>query len=70
VNPRVSLDTEVRGKYFRLCRGSNLDRPVVQPVATLLTELPDWLMLFKEIIAVYTENYTEPINTKCSVTDC
>jgi hypothetical protein len=28
------------------------------------------LMLFKEIIAVYSENYTKPINTKCSITDC
>jgi len=26
-------------------------------------------MLFKEIIAVYTENHTEPINTKYRVTD-
>jgi uncharacterized protein YktB (UPF0637 family) len=25
----------------------------------------NWLTLFKEIIAVYTENYTEPINTLC-----
>jgi hypothetical protein len=28
------------------------------------------LMLFKEIIPVYTENHTRPINTKCTVTDC
>jgi hypothetical protein len=27
-------------------------------------------MLFKEIIAVYSENHTKPINTKCSITDC
>jgi hypothetical protein len=27
-------------------------------------------MLFKEIIAVYTENQTKAINTKCSITDC
>jgi hypothetical protein len=26
--PRVGLDTEVRGKHFRLCRESNLNRPV------------------------------------------
>jgi hypothetical protein len=30
----------------------------------------NWLTLFKEIIAVYSENHTEPINTKCSITDC
>jgi hypothetical protein len=27
-------------------------------------------MLFKEIIAVYSENHAKPINTKCSITDC
>jgi hypothetical protein len=30
----------------------------------------NWLTLFKEIIAVYSENHAEPINTKCSITDC
>jgi hypothetical protein len=30
----------------------------------------DWLMLFKEIIPVYTDNHTKPINTKCRVSDC
>jgi hypothetical protein len=30
------------------------------------------LMLFKEIMAVYSDNYTRPVNTKYfySVTDC
>jgi hypothetical protein len=32
VGPRAGLDTEDTGKIFRLCRGSNPDRPVVQPV--------------------------------------
>jgi hypothetical protein len=27
-------------------------------------------MLFKEIIAVYRENHTNPINAKCRVTTC
>jgi hypothetical protein len=27
-------------------------------------------MLFKEIIAVYSENNKKPINAKCTVTDC
>jgi hypothetical protein len=27
-------------------------------------------MVFKEIIAVYSENHTKPINTKYSITDC
>jgi hypothetical protein len=30
----------------------------------------NWLMLFKEIIAVYSENHAKPINTKCSINDC
>jgi hypothetical protein len=29
----------------------------------------NWLMLFKEIIVVYSDNYTELINTKYIVTD-
>jgi len=32
VGPRAGLDTEARGKILCPCRGSNLDRPVVQPV--------------------------------------
>jgi hypothetical protein len=26
--------------------------------------------LFKEVIHIYTDNHTKPINTKCVVTDC
>jgi hypothetical protein len=33
VDPRAGLDTEARGKNRFPCRGSNLDRPVVQSVA-------------------------------------
>jgi hypothetical protein len=32
VDLRAGLDTEVRGKILCPCRGSNPDRPVVQPV--------------------------------------
>jgi hypothetical protein len=39
VDHRAGLDTEDRGKILCLCRGSNLDRPVVQPVARDYT---DW----------------------------
>jgi hypothetical protein len=41
VGPRAGLNTEASGKFFRLCRRSNLERPVVQSVARLyiLTEL-------------------------------
>jgi hypothetical protein len=30
----------------------------------------NWLIPFKEIIAVYSENEAKPINTKCSINDC
>jgi hypothetical protein len=32
MGPRAGLDTEARGKILCPCRGSNPDRPVVQPV--------------------------------------
>jgi hypothetical protein len=32
VGPRAGLDSEARGKIICPCRGSNPDRPVVQPV--------------------------------------
>jgi hypothetical protein len=37
VGPRAGLDTEVRGKILCPCRGSNPDRPVVQPVVRQYT---------------------------------
>jgi hypothetical protein len=30
----------------------------------------NYLMLFKEVISVYSEKHNKPINTKYSVTDC
>jgi hypothetical protein len=30
----------------------------------------NWLILFKEIIAVYSEKHAKPINTKCTIADC
>jgi hypothetical protein len=39
VGPRVGLDTKARGKILYICRGSNLDRSVVQFVARHYT---DW----------------------------
>jgi hypothetical protein len=38
VGPRAGLDTEGRGKILYPCRGSNLDRPVVQSVARHYTD--------------------------------
>jgi hypothetical protein len=42
VDPRASLDTEVRRKTLYLCRGSNLDRLVIQSIARHYT---DWATL-------------------------
>jgi hypothetical protein len=30
----------------------------------------NWIILCKEIITIYSENHTKPINIKCSITDC
>jgi hypothetical protein len=30
----------------------------------------NWFMLFKDIIAAYTENHMKNINTKCNINDC
>jgi hypothetical protein len=38
VGPRAGLDSEVRGKILCLCRGSDLDRPVVQSVVKHCTD--------------------------------
>jgi hypothetical protein len=38
VGPRAGLDTEARGKILCLCRESNPDRPVVQPVVRHYTD--------------------------------
>jgi hypothetical protein len=38
VGPRAGLDAEARGKILCPCRGSNLDRPVVQSVARHYTD--------------------------------
>jgi hypothetical protein len=47
----------------------NLDRTSKRTPNFTITKI-NWLMLFEEIIAVYSENHAKPINTKCSITDC
>jgi hypothetical protein len=37
---------------------------------SMLPTLGSWVTLFKEIIPVYSENHTQPINIKCRVTWC
>jgi hypothetical protein len=59
VGPRAGLDTEARGKIICTYRGSNLDRPVVQPVVRHYTDwaTPVWnsgTEMFRYGIPVYT----------------
>jgi hypothetical protein len=43
VGPRAGLHTDARGNILCLCRGSNPDRPVVQPVELLIRlPGPEW----------------------------
>jgi hypothetical protein len=50
-DPRYPLDRRLEEKCFCLCRGSNLDRPVIQSVVKYYTELPGALNLF--ILGIY-----------------
>jgi hypothetical protein len=53
VGPRAGLDTEATGKMLCLCRGSNLNRPVVQSVARhythWVTRLPETVIHYNKI---------------------
>jgi hypothetical protein len=40
--PELLWTQELEEKFFSLCRGSNLDRPVVQPVARHCTGSATW----------------------------
>jgi hypothetical protein len=46
VGPRAGLDTEARGKILFPCRGSNPDRPVIQPVVRHYTDWATRLLLY------------------------
>jgi hypothetical protein len=52
---RAGLDSEVRGKISCLCRVSNLDRPVVQPLARHYT---DWAtrLTFIHVCSYFLKN--------------
>jgi hypothetical protein len=45
-------------------------RPYCKENTTLLQYKFSLLMLFKEIIPVYSENHIRPVNVKCGVVDC
>jgi hypothetical protein len=51
MGPRADLVTEARGKIFRLCRGSNLDHPVVQPLARHCTDRATRLTNFTIVLS-------------------
>jgi hypothetical protein len=44
--------------------------PYLRENITLHNYQDQFVDLFKEIIAVYTENHTRSLNTKCTVTEC
>jgi hypothetical protein len=50
-----------------LLKNSVLTSKKTQPAS--MTTI-NWLMLFREIIAVYSENHTKHTNTTCRITDC
>jgi hypothetical protein len=50
------------------CRGTALLTSKITPHFTI-TNI-NWLMLFREIIAVCSENHAKPIDTKYSVIGC
>jgi hypothetical protein len=65
VGPRPGLDTEARGNILCLCWGSNLERPVVQPVARHYT---DWATRLSEIYTTTTfvsEFWSNPFSATC-----
>jgi hypothetical protein len=53
VGLRAGLDTEDRGKIICPCRGSNLDRPVVQSVSRHYTDLATPAPWFKNTYVHY-----------------
>jgi hypothetical protein len=61
------MDYEVKCMPFGTLY-KNLDCTSKKTPYATITSI-NWLMLFKEIIAVYTENHTNTINTKYGVTE-
>jgi hypothetical protein len=54
VSPRAGLDAVDTGKFLCLCRGSNPDRPVVQPV---VRHCSDWATPVHMYECIYTRVY-------------
>jgi hypothetical protein len=64
VGPRAGLDTEDRGEILCPCRGSNPDRPVVQPVVRHYNRM-NYCVFFVEtfsiLMAVCSHNVVQPV---------
>jgi hypothetical protein len=62
VGPRVGLDTEDRGHILCPCRGSNPDRPVIQPVVRHYTAWANPAPLIRLDICKPTNNELHLVN--------
>jgi hypothetical protein len=72
VGPRAGLDTEVRGKFVCLCRGSNLGRPVCSQTLYSLSGLLIWLReqqknTFPLLLSPYLFFHFKRLSVSCSV---
>jgi hypothetical protein len=63
---------QYRRKYFMLMYILRFDRQYLLLLLIVYKKIRviTWLTLFKEIIAVYTENCTKSINTASRVNNC
>jgi hypothetical protein len=52
--PELVWTQRLEEKSFRLCRRSNLDRPVIQPVARHYTDLATRLLLWKHVNVIHS----------------
>jgi hypothetical protein len=59
---KMIVDRRFRGAYCLHHHGSISQK-------TTLTKKINWLTVFKEILAVYSENHARPANTKYRVVD-
>jgi hypothetical protein len=73
VGPRAGLDTEARGKILCPCRGSNPDRPVVQPVVrhytAWATRLTESLCTLYFTLVKSTLEYAPVVSSSITTTD-
>jgi hypothetical protein len=61
--PELVWTQRLEEKSFRLCQGSNLDRPVVQPLARHYTDLDTWLTTTTTTTTTDDDNNNNSNNT-------